>query len=115
VSAADQRPTGLSSPADPRLAAVLALVWKFGLYPVAVLAACAYLLVQFADSDKALLAQLQASLNHLSAKLEAHQAAMDRVEAERAASARQQSQRLKGICYGVTEEGSRARAFCDEQ
>jgi hypothetical protein len=110
VSTADQHPTGLSSPADPRLAAVLALVWRFGLYPVALVALSAFLLWRLTGLDK-----VQAALEHLSAKLDAHQAAMDRTELARAAAADQQSRRLRGICYGVTDEGSRARAFCDEQ
>jgi hypothetical protein len=114
VSTADQRPTGLSSPADPKVAAVLALVWKFGLYPVALLLICGYLLVRVVASSDGV-EQLESSIHDLSAKLEAHQAAMDRAELARAAAALQQSRRLKGICYGVTEEGSRARAFCDEQ
>jgi hypothetical protein len=82
------------------------MIWRHGLFPTIVAGAFLYLLYSMANV-------YSMKLDALGLKLDAHQAAMDRAEADRAITNRAQAQRLKGICYGVTEDGSRARALCD--
>jgi hypothetical protein len=101
------------SPGDPKLQAVLAIIWKHGLFPSLVAFAFAYLLYSLAVSFTNKLEAIDVNLDSLDRKIEAHQAAMDRMTLERATVDRAQSSRLKGICYGVTDENSRARALCD--
>lgn len=104
-----------SSPGDPRLAAALAIIWKHGLFPTIVAAAFIYLLWSLASGFAR---QVEANGRHLEAleqKVDQHQHAMERSDAATAAAIQRQSNRLRGICYGVTEDGSRARAFCDEE
>jgi hypothetical protein len=106
---------GPSSPADLRVAALLSLVWRYGLFPTIVAGAFLYLLYSLATG-------FSRAIEAIDRKVDAHQAAMDKAtaaaaaaDASTASAIERQGQRLKGICYGVTEEGSRARAFCDEQ
>jgi hypothetical protein len=87
---------------------VLAVIWKHGLFPSLVAFAFAYLLYSLAGA-------FSRQLEAIELKIDAHQKAMDASDAARTMVDRQQNQRLKGICYGVTEDGSRARAFCDEE
>jgi hypothetical protein len=98
---------GPSSPSDPRVAALLGLIWRHGLFPTIVAGAFLFLLWSLAGN-------FTRSLEALERKVDVHQAAMEAADAATAAAIARQGQRLKGICYGVTEEGSRARAFCDE-
>ena len=109
--------TGLSTPADPRLAAVLAVVWRHGLFPSLVAGAFAYLLYTVASSYTRQLEAVERKVDAyqvlVAQKFDAHQASMVEGDHARALTLKQQNLRLKGICYGVTEEGSSARSFCD--
>lgn len=100
------RPSSL--PTDPRLGAALAILWRHGLFPTVVAAAFLFLLYSLATG-------YSRELEALGRKVDAHQRAMEQSDAATAAAIQRQSNRLKGICYGVTEDGSRARAFCDEE
>ena len=104
--AASEPTAGLPSPSDPRLAAALAVIWKHGLFPSLVAVAFAYLLYSLAGT-------FTRQLEAVDRRLDAHQSSMEQSDAARALSLSQQNLRLKGICYGVTKEGSPARAFCD--
>ena len=121
MAAPDPEPTptstGLLSPADPRLAAVLAVVWRHGLFPSLVAFAFAFLLYTVAMSYTRQLEAVERKIHEhqvaVERRFDAHQASMIDGDHARALTLKQQNLRLKGICYGVTEEGSSARSFCD--
>lgn len=74
-----------------------------------------YLAVLLAGKFDDRLAAAEVELRTVSHKLDAHNKAMEGAEAVRQAEQRIEALKLKGICYGVTEEGSQARSFCEAQ
>jgi hypothetical protein len=113
-AAVDPDPTGPDSPADPRVAAaVLAMVWKYGLYPVAIVSLLGLFAWRLLGVVDARAVTVDQRLEHLQVTLAAHQAAMEQAGADRRANDRAVLTLLRGICLASTDTGSQARAFCD--
>jgi hypothetical protein len=98
-------------PTKGQIHAIITLAGKFGLW--AVLAA--FLVWKLQTSYDTELKAQTVAINTLSAKIDAHQAAMDRELADRRSEERITRTLLRGICLGTSGDLPQARVLCDIQ